>query len=130
MPIYEYRYAACGQSHDALQKLSDAPLVDCLAFGKLNSKKKISAAGFRLTGSGWYETDFKTGDEKKNLAGEAKSPKPKQQTQRIPNRLLKPSEKGIISHAYPLLWQNSMRNTSATQSRCVVGSTAVATTAA
>ena len=27
----------------------------------------VSAAGFRLSGSGWYETDFKSGD-KKNLA--------------------------------------------------------------
>jgi predicted nucleic acid-binding Zn ribbon protein len=32
--------------------------------------KKISAAGFRLKGSGWYETDFKSG-AKKNVAGEA-----------------------------------------------------------
>jgi predicted nucleic acid-binding Zn ribbon protein len=33
--------------------------------------KKISAAGFRLKGGGWYETDFKSGDKKKNLAGES-----------------------------------------------------------
>ncbi len=77
MPIYEYQCAACGQSHDALQKLSDAPLVGCPACGKPELKKKISAAGFRLTGGGWYETDFKAGDEKKNLAGEAKSPETK-----------------------------------------------------
>ena len=69
MPIYEYQCLACGESHDALQKLSDAPLVDCPACGEPELKKKISAAGFRLTGGGWYETDFKTGD-KKNIAGE------------------------------------------------------------
>jgi putative FmdB family regulatory protein len=73
MPIYEYQCAACGETHDALQKLSDAPLVDCPACGQPELKKKISAAGFRLTGGGWYETDFKTGDKKKNLAGDAKS---------------------------------------------------------
>jgi predicted nucleic acid-binding Zn ribbon protein len=32
-------------------------------------QKKISAAGFRLKGSGWYETDFKAG-AKKNVANE------------------------------------------------------------
>jgi predicted nucleic acid-binding Zn ribbon protein len=53
--------------------LSDEPLVDCPTCGKPELKKKISAAGFRLTGGGWYETDFKTGDKKKNLAGETKS---------------------------------------------------------
>ena len=73
MPIYEYRCAECGQSHDALQKLSDAPLVDCPACGKPELKKKISAAGFPLTGGGWYVTDFKTGDKKKNLAGDMQS---------------------------------------------------------
>ena len=72
MPIYEYQCLACGESHDALQKLSDAPLVDCPACGKPDLKKKISAAWFRLTGSGWYETDFKTSDKKKNLAGDTK----------------------------------------------------------
>ena len=30
-------------------------------------EEKISAAAFRLSGSGWYETDFKS-DRKKNLA--------------------------------------------------------------
>ena len=73
MPIYEYQCAACEESHDALQKLSDEPLVDCPTCGKPELKKRISAAGFRLTGGGWYETDFKTGDKKKNLAGETKS---------------------------------------------------------
>ena len=72
MPIYEYQCLACGELHDALQKLSDAPLVDCPACGKPELKKKISAAGFRLTGGGWYETDFKTSDKKKNLAGDTK----------------------------------------------------------
>ena len=32
--------------------------------------KKVSAPSFRLSGGGWYETDFKTGKQK-NLAGEA-----------------------------------------------------------
>jgi predicted nucleic acid-binding Zn ribbon protein len=30
-------------------------------------KKLLSVPGFRLSGNGWYETDFKTGA--KNLAG-------------------------------------------------------------
>ncbi|MFV0275646.1 MAG: FmdB family zinc ribbon protein [Parahaliea sp.] len=68
MPIYEYQCQACGKPHEALQKISDAPLTDCSSCGKPELKKKISAAGFRLKGGGWYETDFKTGS-KKNLAG-------------------------------------------------------------
>lgn len=70
MPIYEYQCQACQHLHEALQKISDAPLVDCPACGKPALKKKVSAAAFRLKGGGWYETDFKSG-AKKNLAGES-----------------------------------------------------------
>lgn len=72
MPIYEYQCESCSHGLEALQKLSDAPLVDCPACGKTSLKKQISAAGFRLSGGGWYETDFKSG-KKKNLAGDAGS---------------------------------------------------------
>ena len=65
MPIYEYACAACGQRLEAMQKMSDAPLVDCPECGKPALKKIVSAAGFRLTGTGWYETDFKGGGKKK-----------------------------------------------------------------
>jgi putative FmdB family regulatory protein len=51
---------------DALQKISDAPLTDCPECGASALKKKISAAAFRLKGSGWYETDFKK-DGRKNV---------------------------------------------------------------
>ena len=67
MPIYEYVCKDCGHEFDALQKISDAPLNTCPACEKDSLKKKISAAGFRLSGSGWYETDFKS-ERKKNLA--------------------------------------------------------------
>ena len=69
MPIYEYRCESCQQTHEALQKLSDALLTECPYCGAQALKKQLTASAFRLSGSGWYETDFKTGDKKKNLAG-------------------------------------------------------------
>ncbi len=70
MPIYEYRCDACGEELEKLQKISDPPLVDCPECETPALKKLMSAAGFRLKGGGWYETDFKSGDKKKNLAGD------------------------------------------------------------
>ena len=67
MPIYEYRCAGCGYEMDKLQKISDPPLTDCPACGRSALQKLVSAAGFRLKGGGWYETDFKSG-KKKNVA--------------------------------------------------------------
>ncbi|MFD2228924.1 FmdB family zinc ribbon protein [Alkalimarinus sediminis] len=72
MPIYEYACKACGFEKDVLQKLSDSPLTQCPSCEEQTFSKRISAAGFRLKGSGWYETDFKTG-KKKNLAQDSKS---------------------------------------------------------
>ena len=72
MPIYEYQCQDCGAETEVLQKISDAALVDCQACGKPALKKKVSAAAFRLKGSGWYETDFKTSN-KRNIAGGEKS---------------------------------------------------------
>ena len=66
MPIYEYRCESCGHELEKMQKISDAPLTECPACGASALKKLISAAGFRLKGSGWYETDFKKAG-KKNL---------------------------------------------------------------
>lgn len=69
MPIYEYRCEACGHTLDALQKVADAPLSECPSCGKPALKRLISAPAFRLKGSGWYETDFKSDkDKKRNLA--------------------------------------------------------------
>lgn len=61
MPIYEYKCADCGFQKEVLQKMSDAPLTACPECGKASFNKMLSAAGFQLKGSGWYQTDFKGG---------------------------------------------------------------------
>lgn len=71
MPIYEYACRDCGFELEALQKLSEPPLTDCPDCHASSLVKKVSAAAFRLSGSGWYETDFKK-DGKRNLAGDKK----------------------------------------------------------
>lgn len=68
MPIYEYRCESCGADVEKLQKISDPPLRDCPACGKPALAKRVSASSFRLKGSGWYETDFKTGKKKNGAA--------------------------------------------------------------
>ncbi|MBD2859794.1 zinc ribbon domain-containing protein [Spongiibacter sp. KMU-158] len=73
MPIYEYACKDCGHTLEKLQKMSDPVLVDCPACNKPSLEKQISAAGFRLKGGGWYETDFKSSGTKKNLAGDSGS---------------------------------------------------------
>ena len=71
MPFYEYQCSACGEQTEVMQKISDKPLRKCPECGKNTLVKLISAPVFRLKGSGWYETDFKSeNDKKRNLAGD------------------------------------------------------------
>lgn len=70
MPFYEYQCPHCGFDEEVLQSINDKPLKKCPSCGKTGIKKLISAPVFRLKGSGWYETDFKSDKEnKRNLAG-------------------------------------------------------------
>ena len=66
MPIYEYQCQSCGHELEKLQRMNDDALTDCPECGKSSLKRLISAAAFRLKGSGWYETDFKK-DNRRNL---------------------------------------------------------------
>ncbi len=70
MPIYEYACGSCEHRFETIQRASEEALVDCPSCGEGALKKLLSAPNFRLKGSGWYETDFKTGD-KRNVVGDA-----------------------------------------------------------
>jgi putative FmdB family regulatory protein len=71
MPIYVFRCDDCGEKFERLQKLSSADPDTCPNCGKTGKvRRQVTAPAFRLAGSGWYETDFKSSREHKhNLAG-------------------------------------------------------------
>ena len=59
MPIYEYKCEKCGSLFEQIQKFSDNQLKICGCEKKGRVVRLISSSGFRLKGTGWYETDFK-----------------------------------------------------------------------
>ena len=71
MPIYEYQCQACSHQFEIMQKISDPVMQKCPDCGKRKLRKLVSAVAFRLKGGGWYETDFKKGDKKKNLLSDS-----------------------------------------------------------
>jgi len=75
MPIYEYVCRQCGHTLDALQKMSDDPLTDCPDCSAPQLKRLISAPRFRLKGKGWYETDFKKGNQRNLSSGDSEPAK-------------------------------------------------------
>ncbi len=91
MPIYAFRCEACGHEFDRLQKLSEADPRECPVCGAEAVKRKVTAPVFRLAGSGWYETDFKSDkDKKRNLAGD-EPPKKKEEAADKPAKAMEPA---------------------------------------
>jgi putative FmdB family regulatory protein len=85
MPIYGFECAACGHQFDRLQKMSDPDPTACPECGAPNVKRQLTAPSFRLSGSGWYETDFKKdGDKKRNLTEQSDAPKSDTKTETAP----------------------------------------------
>ena len=91
MPIYEFQCGACGHRFDRLQKVSDPDPSDCPDCGAPQVQRQLSAPQFRLSGGGWYETDFKKdGDKKRNLAGDGAS-KPTEKSESAASAPVPPS---------------------------------------
>lgn len=59
MPIYEYKCTHCNHSFEMIQKVSETPTTQCEACHENTAVRLVSAPGFQLKGTGWYETDFK-----------------------------------------------------------------------
>lgn len=67
MPIYEYSCTNCNHQLEALQGLSDSPLLVCPACDASALVKGIfSAPNFQLKGSGWYKTDYAKSSSNQN----------------------------------------------------------------
>jgi putative FmdB family regulatory protein len=81
MPIYEYECLRCGAHHEVMQKFSDEPLHVCPGCGG-EVRKLISNTSFVLKGSGWYVTDYASGDRKKAMDSEKPTEEKKSTEQR------------------------------------------------
>ena len=86
MPIYEYKCIKCDKIFERIVSVSDSTKsVFCDCSPNARAKKIISAPSFRLEGSGWYETDFKTGNKKNLVQSEDKSKKTNKETKKSDN---------------------------------------------
>jgi len=72
MPIYEYRCSTCQFQDDLMLKVSAATTLQCPSCQKNTFEKLVSAPSFKLSGSGWYETDFKNKKESKQISDSSK----------------------------------------------------------
>ncbi len=135
MPIYEYECPDCKFYTEVIQKITDKPLARCPSCGSRRFKRLISAPVFRLKGSGWYETDFKSDEEnKRNLAGEDKEAaaetkteaktEAKAETRSEPKSEAKPDAKAEPAAKSPARVRRATRTTARPAGRPAAGSRA------
>ena len=98
MPIYEYVCKKCDHTLDALQKMSDDPLLDCPECGEPALKRLLSAPRFRLKGEGWYETDFKRDNQRNVLKSDTEPPKTDKAASKSDKSETKKTEKKTASN--------------------------------
>ena len=60
MPIYEFECSKCNKRFEKIISISNSDKITCDCSPNAVAKKVVSAPSFRLSGKGWYETDFKT----------------------------------------------------------------------
>ena len=75
MAIYEFLCQECGYRVDLIRKMSDASVEVCPECKNKSFYKQVSAPSFKLSGSGWYESDFKNNSKNKSVT------KPKKEKQ-------------------------------------------------
>lgn len=92
MPIYEYQCTSCHHAFDVIQKMSDKPTTLCPECSKNTAIKLVSAAGFQLKGTGWYETDFKNkGQSEKGASKKSTSTTTKADSSASDKKVVEPS---------------------------------------
>ena len=64
MPIYEYLCQNCKNRSEILQGINEPPAKACPVCHQEALKRLISAAGFQLKGTGWYQTDYRDSGKK------------------------------------------------------------------
>ena len=70
MPTYDYR-CPNGHQFDLFQRMSDEPGADCPECGAAAERKISGGAGFLFKGDGFYITDSRSDEYKKQASAEA-----------------------------------------------------------
>jgi len=73
MPIYTYKCNKCGETFDKLVKPGNGEAVQC-RYCKSETRRVFSPVGIIFKGSGFYSTDYKSGNNKAT-AGKSQSEK-------------------------------------------------------
>jgi putative FmdB family regulatory protein len=77
MPTYDYECNECGHAFEKFQPITSKPIKKCPKCGKMKVKRLIgTGAGVIFKGSGFYQTDYRSGGYKESAKKESDAVKP------------------------------------------------------
>ena len=97
MPIYEYECTSCHHHFDLIQKINAEPVTQCPKCFNNSVIKLVSAAGFLLKGTGWYETDFKNKSTTPKVSNDKESTDKKEDSTKSTDTVTKDSTPATTS---------------------------------
>ncbi|MBI2430315.1 MAG: zinc ribbon domain-containing protein [Ignavibacteriales bacterium] len=65
MPTYQYKCSHCSHEFEESQSIKDSPLVSCPNCKQDRLFRVIGGGGLIFKGSGFYQTDYKSGSSPK-----------------------------------------------------------------
>ena len=71
MPTYDYRCRACGRDFEVFQRMSDPPGAACPDCGHVAERLISGGAGFLFKGDGFYITDYRSEEYRKQAREES-----------------------------------------------------------
>ncbi len=71
MPTYEYKCRHCGREFEVFQRMSDTPGAPCPDCGRGAERLISGGAGLLFKGDGFYITDYRSDDYRKQAREEA-----------------------------------------------------------
>lgn len=71
MPTYDYRCRACGHDFEVFQRMSDTPGASCPDCGHGAERLISGGAGFLFKGDGFYITDYRSEEYRKQAREES-----------------------------------------------------------
>lgn len=83
MPTYEYRCTRCGYRFDFFQKITEEPLRECPQCRGEVQRLIGSGAGILFKGSGFYATDYRSEEYRKQQKVEKESKKVEKESKEV-----------------------------------------------
>jgi putative FmdB family regulatory protein len=68
MPTYQYHCPDCGHDFEEFQSITEEPIGECPKCGKKPHRVISGGAGFVLKGTGFYATDYRSSEYKKEAS--------------------------------------------------------------